>query len=95
MVGDKVIPIRGGRPTEPASAVMRVAARKDSGSMIVSPVEARRRAFRDLTDAAAKAYDAAAHHRQAGDEAGAALLVVAASAAMTQAQAIGEELAKL
>ena len=94
MVGDKkVVPIRD-VVADPPSAVVR-AARKDSGTLLVSPIEARRRAFAELTEAAAKAYSAAAHHRSAGDEAGAALLVVAASEAMAQAQAIGEEIARL
>lgn len=95
MVGDKVVPIRGRATEAPASAVMRAAPRAPSGASMVSPIEARRRAFRELTEAAAKAYDAAAHHRRAGDEAGAALLVEAAAEAMAQAQAIGEELAAL
>lgn len=93
MVGDKVVPIRG--VTEaPVSAVMPVA-RKASGAGLVSPTEARRRAFKELTEAAARAYDAAAVHRLAGDEAGAALLVSAAWKALAQAAAIGEEIAAL
>lgn len=96
MVGDKVVPIRSGVAVDPpASAVMRVAKRHDSGSTLVSPIEARRRAFHELTEAAAKAYDAASTHRAAGDLAGADLLVGAAAEAMAQAQAIGEELARL
>ena len=69
--------------------------RRPSGFYVVSAIEARRRAFRELTEAAARAYDAAAVHRLAGDETGAALLVGAAAEAMHQAQAYGEEIARL
>ena len=62
---------------------------------LVSPAEAHRRAFRELTEAAARAYDAAAHHRLNGDVAGAALLVNAAGQVLQQAAEIGEELARL
>jgi hypothetical protein len=58
------------KSSAPALAVVPVA-RKISSSFLVSPSEARRRAFQELTDAAARAYDAAAAHRLAGDEAGA------------------------
>jgi len=61
---------------------------------LVSPADARRRAFRDLSEAAARAYAAAAVHRKTGDLVGAALLVNAAGQALSQAQAIGEELAR-
>lgn len=90
--------VRTSRHQEPpASGVMRVAppVRRHSFIDLVSPVEARRRAFRELTEAAARAYDAAAAHRAAGDEAGAALLVSAAGQALNQAAEIGEELARL
>lgn len=95
MVGDKVVPIRGGASEHPSSEVMRVAARSPSGTALVTPAEAHRRAFRELTEAASRAYDAAAHHRLAGDEAGAALLVNAANEIMAEATAVGEELARL
>src|SRR4051812_37375913 len=87
--------VRTSRQQEPASGVMRVAPRVSSSTSIVSPIEARRRAFKELTEAAARAYDAAAAHRRAGDETGAALLVNAAGQALNQAAEIGEELARL
>jgi hypothetical protein len=97
MVGDKVVPIRGGASEveHPTSTVMRVAVRVPSGTALVTPAEARRRAFRQLTEAAVTAYDAAGHHRATGDEAGAALLMNAANQIMAEATTIGEELARL
>jgi hypothetical protein len=62
---------------------------------LVSPAEAHRRAFRELTEAAQRAYDAAGRHRAKGDVAGAALLVNAAGQVLAQAAEIGEELARL
>jgi hypothetical protein len=87
----KVVPIRS---EAPASAVMPVA-RKASGAGSCRRVTARRRAFKELTEAAARAYDAAAAHRLGGDEVGAALLVSAAWKALAQAATIGEEIAAL
>jgi hypothetical protein len=62
---------------------------------LVSPAEAHRRAFRELTEAASRAYEAAGRHRATGDDVGAALLVNAAGQVLAQAAAIGEELARL
>ena len=68
---------------------------RPSGFYLVSPTEAHRRAFRELTEAAGRAYAAAATHRAGGDLVGAALLVNAAGQALAQAAEIGEQIARL